>query len=164
MDEIKGEIEHITFRNEENGYTVANLKVNENKKEGNELKNITVVGYLPFINDGDSLKLTGSIVIHKEYGKQFKISTFEKLLPETEDSIERYLSNGPIKGIGPATAKKIVKAFGEDTLNVLRFEYDKLTRIKGISLSKAKDISEMSRIKCNRRNRKKSISSCRSCK
>ena len=80
----------------------------------------TVVGYLPFINVGDNLKLEGKFVTHQEYGRQFKIDTFEKIMPETLDALERYLANGSVKGIGPATAQKIIKEFGEETISIFK--------------------------------------------
>ena len=89
----------------------------------------TITGYLPFINMGDNLNLDGKFLEHKVYGEQFVVDTFEKTMPETTDAIERYLSNGVIKGLGKATAKKIVKEFGEDTINVIRYEYKELTRV-----------------------------------
>ena len=101
--EIKGEIKEIIFQNEINSYTIAVLQT--------ETEELTVVGYLPFITIGDSLKLEGKYVEHQEYGRQFKIDTFEKIMPETLDSLERYLGNGTIKGVGPATAKRIVDYF-----------------------------------------------------
>ena len=74
-----------------------------------EEEETTIVGYLPFVKSGDTLKVEGRFVEHKEYGRQFKVETFEKLMPETLGALEKYLSNGSIKGIGPATAKKIIK-------------------------------------------------------
>ena len=97
----------------------------------------TIVGYLPFVNIGDTLKIVGKITYHPEYGKQVKVETFEKLMPQTTKALERYLSNCGIKGIGPATAKKIVDTFGEDTLNVFKFEPTKLAQIKGITNDRA---------------------------
>ena len=84
----------------------------------------------------------GNFVEHPEYGMQFKIETFEKTLPETLEGLERYLANSNLKGIGPATAKKIIKQFGEDTIHILRFEPEKLTCIKGITKEKAIEASE----------------------
>ena len=101
--EIKGQIEDIIYQNELNSYTVCTLEINE------EL--VTAVGYLPFINPGDTLKLTGKYITHQEYGEQFKIDTFEKLMPEGSKALEKYLGSGAIKGIGPATAKKIIEKF-----------------------------------------------------
>ena len=132
--EVKGQITDIIYENEINGYMVAELKTQE--------EDIVITGYLPFINNGDTLKLAGKFVTHPEYGRQFKIETFEKIMPETLDALERYLAGGIITGVGPATAKKIIKEFGDETLHVLRFEPDKLSNIKGINLEKAIRISE----------------------
>ena len=82
------------------------------------------------------------MVVHQEYGEQFKIDTFEKLMPESAEALEKYLASGTIKGIGPATARKIIDKFGDDTINVFKFEPMRLAEIKGISKDKAYDISE----------------------
>ena len=132
--ELKGEIVDVIYKNEINSYTIANLETE------NEV--FTVVGYLPFINVGDNLKLEGKFVTHQEYGRQFKIETFEKIMPETLDALERYLANGSVKGIGPVTAQKIIKEFGEETISVFKFEPEKLSRIKGISKEKAIEIAQ----------------------
>lgn len=132
--ELKGEIVDIIYQNEVNSYTIANLETLEEV--------FTVVGYLPFISVGDNLKLEGKFVTHQEYGRQFKVDTFEKIIPETLDALERYLANGNIKGIGPATAHKIVKEFGEDTISVFKLEPEKLSRIKGITKTKAAEIGQ----------------------
>lgn len=133
--EIEGQITNIIYRNDTNSYTVAEFETNNNEE-------ITVVGYLPFINNGDSLKLIGDIVKHPDYGEQLKIATFEKLLPTTPEALEKYLANGNFKGIGPATAKKIVKTFGAETISIIKLEPQKLTQIKGITKEKALDIAE----------------------
>ncbi len=133
--EIEGQITNIIYRNDTNSYTVAEFETNDNEE-------ITVVGYLPFINNGDSLKLIGDIVKHPDYGEQLKIATFEKLLPTTPEALEKYLANGNFKGIGPATAKKIVKTFGAETISIIKLEPQKLTQIKGITKEKALDIAE----------------------
>lgn len=132
--EIKGQITDIIYENEINGYMVAEFNTAE--------ENTVITGYLPFINNGDTLKLTGKFVTHPEYGRQFKIDTFEKIMPETLEALERYLAGGIISGVGPATAKKIIEKFGEETLHVLRFEPDKLAKVKGINAAKAVKISE----------------------
>ena len=134
MEELEGIIEDIIYQNEVNSYTVATFETSEEE--------ITIVGYLPFINSGDTLKLTGRFVEHKEYGPQFKVDTFKKMMPKTLGALEKYLANGSIKGIGPATAKKIVDMFGEDTINVFKFEPEKLANIRGISKDKALDMAE----------------------
>ena len=132
--ELKGDLTEIIYQNEVNSYTIAVLETEEEE--------FTVVGYLPFIHVGDSLSLIGKFVTHQEYGRQFKIETFEKIMPQTLASLERYLGNGAIKGIGPATAKKIIDKFGEGTIAVFKFEPEKLAEIKGITKSKALQMSE----------------------
>lgn len=132
--EITGEVKDIIYQNEINSYTVAEFET--------EKEEIIIVGYLPFINVGDTLKLVGKIVTHQDYGEQFKIHTFEKLMPKTLGSLERYLSNGTIKGVGLATAKKIVDTFKDETIHILKYEPQKLAQIKGINNEKAQAISE----------------------
>ena len=132
--EIKGEVTDIIYQNEVNSYTIAVFDTEEEET--------TIVGYLPFVKSGDTLKVEGRFVEHKDYGRQFKVETFEKLMPETLGALEKYLANGSIKGIGEVTAKKIIKKFGEDTINVFKFEPEKLAQIKGISEAKAKEMSE----------------------
>ena len=132
--EIKGEITDIIYQNDVNSYTIAVLETEEEET--------TIVGYLPFVKSGDTLRVEGKFVEHKDYGRQFKVETFEKLMPETLDALEKYLANGSVKGIGEATAKKIIKTFGEDTINVFKFEPEKLAQIKGISKNKAIEMSE----------------------
>ena len=132
--EITGEISNIIYKNEINSYTIAELETEE------EL--VTIVGYLPFINIGDTLKLEGKFVEHKEYGRQFKIDTFEKMMPRTLSALERYLSNGNIKGIGEAIAKRIIKKFGDETIHIFKYEPERLAEVRGISEKKAKEMSE----------------------
>lgn len=120
----------IFTNNDENTENIDNLE-----------EETTIVGYLPFVNIGDTLKVIGRFVEHQEYGRQFKVDTFEKKMPQTTKALERYLANCGIKGIGPATAKNIVTMFGEDTLNVFKFEPEKLARVKGISKDKALEIA-----------------------
>ena len=132
--EITGEIKDIIYKSEINSYTIAEFETDEEAT--------TVVGYLPFVNSGDTLKLIGKFVEHKEYGRQFKIDTFEKMMPQSLDSLERYLANGNIKGIGEALAARIVKKFGEETIHVFKYEPDRLAEIRGISKNKAKEMSE----------------------
>ncbi len=132
--ELEGEILDIIYKNEINGYTIAEFETEE--------EIITVVGYLPFINFGDFLKIIGKFIEHKDYGRQFKIDTFQKIMPKTLDSLERYLSNGNIKGIGPATSKKIVNKFGEKTIEIFKYEPQRLSEIKGITEERAKEIAE----------------------
>lgn len=132
--ELSGQLTEIIYQNEVNSYLIGILE--------NEEDTITIVGYMPFLVEGDYIKVIGNFVTHKEYGKQFKVETFEKVMPKTLDSLEKYLSNGTIKGIGPATAKKIVATFWEDTINVFKFEPEKLTQIKGITKEKAIEMAQ----------------------
>lgn len=134
MEQIEGILTEIIYQNEVNSYMVGIFETDEEE--------ITVVGYLPFINKGDSLRITGKFVEHKDYGEQFKIETFEKLMPQTLSALETYLASGNVKGVGPATATKIIDTFGEDTIHILKYEPEKLARIKGISRNKALEMSE----------------------
>jgi len=132
--EIEGEIETIIYCNEVNSYTVARLITEDDT--------ITIVGFLPFINIGDSVTLVGEFVTHKDYGEQFKVETFRKEMPKTLDALERYLGGGSIKWVGPKTAEKIIKVFKDETIYVLEKEPLKLATIKGITEEKALDIGE----------------------
>ncbi len=132
---LKGQIEEFIYQNEANSYTIAVFQTQEQDL-------ITIVGYLPFIAVGDSLKLEGKMVTHQEYGEQFKVESFEKLMPETAMALEKYLASGSIKGIGPATAHKIIDKFGEESINIFKFEPLRLAEIKGISKDKAYEIGE----------------------
>lgn len=134
MEEIEGVLAEIIYQNEVNSYVVGVFETEEEQ--------FTVVGYLPFVKKGDTLKIVGKFVEHKDYGEQFKIETFEKLMPKTLGALETYLANGNIKGVGPATASKIINKFGEDTIHVLKYEPQKLAQIKGITKTKAVEISE----------------------
>lgn len=133
--ELKGQIEEFIYQNESNSYCIAVFQTEDDEV-------ITVVGYLPFIAVGDTLKLEGKMVVHQEYGEQFKIETFEKLMPENAAALEKYLASGTIKGIGPATARKIINRFGEETLSVFKFEPVRLAEIKGITKDRAYEIGE----------------------
>ena len=132
--EITGEVRDVIYKNEMNSYMIAEFETDE--------EITTIVGYLPFVNAGDSLHLIGKFVEHKDYGRQFKVDTFEKMLPKTVDAIERYLANGNIKGIGEALARRIVEKFGEETIYVFKYEPRRLAEIKGISENKALEMSE----------------------
>lgn len=132
--EIQGVVQDIIYQNELNSYTIASFETDDEE--------ITIVGYLPFIVQGDTLKLVGKFVTHQDYGEQFKIDTFEKMMPQTLASLEQYLSNGTIRGIGPSTAKKIVNTFGDETIYVFKYEPEKLANIKGITKDKALQMSQ----------------------
>lgn len=132
MEHIKGYVEHIIFRNAENGYCVMNFVTS-----GLE---ITCVGTFPDIDEGESIEVYGEYVEHAVYGKQFRTESYEHVAPEDEVAVERYLGSGAIKGIGAAMASRIVKRFGADTFRVIEEEPERLAEIKGISIRKAREI------------------------
>lgn len=133
-DEIRltGEVQDIIYQNEQNSYTVCTVKTEEGT--------VTAVGYLPFLSAGEQIALTGEWVTHPDYGEQLKVRLFQKLLPTTTQSILLYLSSGIIHGVREATAKKIVDAFGENALEIILNDWQRLSEIKGISAAKASDI------------------------
>ncbi|MGN0322528.1 MAG: ATP-dependent RecD-like DNA helicase [Oliverpabstia sp.] len=131
---VEGYVDHIIFRNEDNGYTVLNLMVN-----GSEL---TCVGIFEYIGEGELLELTGTYVEHSTYGQQFKVESYETKIPEDTVAIERYLGSGAIKGVGAALAARIVRRFGEDTMRILDEEPERLAEVKGISERKAREIAQ----------------------
>ncbi len=131
---LEGYVEHIVYRNEENGYSVLNLV-----SEGQE---ITVVGSFHYISEGELLELTGGYTEHPLYGEQFQAESFEVKAPKDVMAIERYLGSGAIKGIGAALAARIVRRFGKDTFSILEREPERLAEIKGISEKKAREIGE----------------------
>lgn len=131
--ECTGTVESIVFRNEDNGYTVLELSGEEP---------VTAVGIMPMIQVGEEVRLLGSFKNHPSYGKQFSVSACERSLPQNCSGILKYLSSGAVKGIGPSTAQRLVKAFGENTLEVLEKEPERVSRLKGITLEKAEKISE----------------------
>lgn len=133
VKQIEGIIEKITYKNSQNGYTVCTVKSSK--------EHITVVGILPFISIGDNVKFYGNFIVHPVYGEQFSADSYETVTPKTVASILRYLSSGIIKGVGPATAEKIVEKFGAESLEVIQNSPEDLTVIKGISLEKAINIS-----------------------
>lgn len=134
MEELEGQVMDIIYQNEVNSYTIAVFDTADDE--------LTIVGYLPFVNPGDTLKVSGKMVTHQEYGEQFKVETFEKTEPRTLEALEIYLSSGSIKGIGPATAKKIIKKFGENTIEILRNNSIELAQISGITMEKAVQMGE----------------------
>ncbi|WP_163195698.1 ATP-dependent RecD-like DNA helicase [Clostridium thermarum] len=128
MSEIQGTVDEIVFQNNDNGYVVAKVK------NGNE--KITIVGTIPYITEGQELKLTGQWVIHPQFGQQLKVENCEEIMPATLLGIERYLASGVITGIGPVTAKKIVDKFGEKTFDILENDISRLAEIEGIGEKK----------------------------
>lgn len=132
--ELTGTAEQVVYRNDKNGYTVLEMV------SGDE--SVTVVGTLPMVSAGEELRLLGGWTSHPTFGVQFKAEACERKMPTSEKAILRYLSSGAVKGIGPATAGKLVDAFGEKTLEVMEKEPERLCSVKGITRQKAKKIAE----------------------
>jgi len=131
---LKGRVCHITYKNEQNGYTVFKISVG-----GEE---IVSVGNFPFISLGDTVSLKGKYIVHPVYGPQFAADECERETPSTTAAILRYLSSGAIKGIGPATAQRLVQRFGKKTLDIIKDSPKRLAEMRGISPEKAQKISE----------------------
>ena len=134
-ESVTGYIDHIIFRNEDNGYTVMVLKGIEDEDE------LTCVGSFPVVTQGASVELEGNFTQHPVYGKQFQASRLTEKMPEDALAMERYLGSGAIKGIGAALAARIVRHFGEDTLRIVEEEPERLAEVKGISEKKAREIA-----------------------
>ena len=133
METIKGFIEHIIYRNHDNGYTVLNLM-----GDGEE---ITCVGFFKTMDQGETIEAQGEYITHQVYGRQFKIEHYKILPPDDVVSIERYLGSGAIRGVGEALAARIVKMFGVDTYRIIEEEPERLAEVKGISIRKAREIA-----------------------
>lgn len=134
LEKILGTVQKITFRNESNAYTVAVVETDG--------ESLTVVGTLPFLNEGDTAEFCGEFTFHQTYGEQFKTISFERKTPKNKAGILKYLSSGAIRGVGPSTAARIVEKFGEYSLEIIQNDPQSLANIKGISLQKAFAISE----------------------
>ncbi len=133
MEKLAGYVEHIIYRNADNGYTVLNLVNGEDE--------ITCVGIFSTIAEGENIEATGDYTDHPTYGTQFKVVSFEEKAPEDQEAIERYLGSGAIKGIGLAMAARIVRRFKEDTFRIIEEEPERLVEVKGISERKAMEIA-----------------------
>ena len=133
MDTVKGFIEHVIFRNAENGYTVLNLVDGEDE--------ITCVGIFQTADQGETIEAQGEYITHAVYGEQFKIERYKIVPPDDAAGIERYLGSGAVKGVGAALAARIVKKFGADTYRIIEEEPERLAEIKGISDRKAREIA-----------------------
>ena len=134
METIQGYVDHIIYRNSDNGYTVLVLVAGEEE--------VTCVGVFSDIAEGENIEATGEYTDHQTYGRQFKVSSFEEKAPQDEVAIERYLGSGAIKGIGIALAARIVRRFKEDTFRIIEEEPERLAEIKGISQRKAMEIAD----------------------
>ena len=129
---IKGLIQEVIYRNDDNNYTVVLVEVND--------EYITATGKFPIINEGEWVELNGKFILNKKYGEQFAVDSVKLSPPNTKEGIIRYLSSGLIAGVGPITAANIVHKFGEATLDIIRYNPDRLAEVKGVSLKKAQDI------------------------
>ena len=134
-ESITGYIDHIIFRNEDNGYTVMVLKGVSEEDE------LTCVGSFPVVTQGASVELEGNFTQHPVYGKQFQAVRLTEKMPEDALAMERYLGSGAIKGIGAALAGRIVRHFGDDTFQIVENEPERLSEVKGISEKKAREIA-----------------------
>lgn len=134
MEKLAGYVEHIIYRNADNGYTVLNLVSGEEE--------ITCVGIFSAIAEGENIEASGDYTDHPTYGRQFKVESFEEKAPEDEEAIERYLGSGAIKGVGLALAARIVRRFKDDTFRIIEEEPERLAEIKGISERKAMEIAD----------------------
>ena len=134
METLHGTVNGTLFRNEENGYSVISLRVDGDLQ--------TAVGVLPELSDGEILHLEGEWMQHAQYGRQFKAMGFRVERPTTLDAIEHYLGSGLIRGVGPSTAKLIVEAFGQDTLEVLTAHPERLKDVPKIGKKRMAQIHE----------------------
>ena len=144
LEQIQGRIVHVVYLDEEDGYTVLRMELDDGSQA-------IVVGCIPLAAAGESMTAWGSWTRHATHGEQFKAEYVERVMPTGSEAIYDYLASRVIKGIGPATAALIVSAFGDDSLNVLRDHPEKLASLRGISISKAKEISENFRRQTNMR-------------
>lgn len=145
MERFKGYVNKIVYRNEDNGYTVFELSLDEDD-------DLTCVGAVPYITEGEFVEVTGEYSEHAVYGQQLRIETCEDIPPEDEKSVERYLASGAVKGIGAALASRIVRRFKADTLRIIEEEPERLAEIKGISRRMAAEISDNVTAKRDMRN------------
>ncbi len=129
---LEGVIDEVVYSNTENGYSICVLDCMGEP--------VTIVGTMPFVGEGETVKVRGTWTVHPTFGRQFRVDYFEKALPNSADAILRYLSSGAIKGIGPVLAGRILEAYGEDTLEVIEHKHRWLCDIKGISPKKADEI------------------------
>lgn len=140
MKQVEGYVERITYRNEENGYSVIYLSNPEPKDDEDD--EVCCVGYFSFVSEGEYLVINGSETVHKSYGPQIQVESYETKRPNSSIAIEKYLGSGAIKGIGAALAARIVRRFGEKTFDIIEKEPERLAEIKGISMKMAMSIAE----------------------
>ncbi|MBB6714223.1 ATP-dependent RecD-like DNA helicase [Clostridium gasigenes] len=134
MEVLSGLVESILFKSDDTGYVVAKVEINK--------EIIAIVGILPFLKESQHVKLKGQWMLHKQFGRQFKVEECEEVLPDSIEGIVKYLSTGVVHGIGPVTAKKIVAAFGDKTLDIMDNHIERLKEIEGIGEKKFEIIYE----------------------
>ncbi len=144
MEIREGYVEHIIYRNEDNGYTVMELSC--------EQEELTCVGTFQMIHEGEMLEVQGEFVEHSAYGRQLKVLSFTEKTPQDSMAMERYLGSGAIKGVGKALAARIVRRFGKDTFRIIEEEPERLTEVKGISERIARQIAQQMQEKADLRN------------
>jgi len=135
LEKLEGTVERITYYSEEDGYTVARFQ-----PEG-QSDLVTVVGSLMSVNVGESLRLEGFWKSHPQYGRQFQVMNYQTVLPATVEGIRKYLGSGLIKGIGPVTARRIVKHFGLDTLDIIEYHPNRLREVLGMGKKRVEMIT-----------------------
>lgn len=133
---LLGTIERFTFRNPDSGWAVVKLTEEASGAA------VTVVGPMAQLTEGQRLKVRGKVIVHPKFGEQIQVETFEAIAPSSTEGIEAYLASGLVKGIGPATAKKIVTVFGTDTLRIVEHEPDRLRQVRGLGEAKIRDLHE----------------------
>ena len=131
---VEGAVQSLIFQNEDNGYTVLSLLTDDGEL-------VTVVGCIPCAAPGERMTVTGVWTNHPSYGPQFAAESVERRMPEPEEHTAAYLASGILKGIGPATAQRLVDRFGADTLAVIEEEPERLQTVKGITAKKAMELS-----------------------
>ncbi|NLZ90397.1 MAG: ATP-dependent RecD-like DNA helicase, partial [Clostridiales bacterium] len=134
MLELEGTVSGIVFRNDDNGYSIVRFSC-----EGEQ---VTLVGYMPLVREGEQLKVKGEWVYHPVYGEQVQVSEYAETVPSTLEGIEKYLASGLIPGIGPKTAKRIVDTLGKEALDIIQYNPMRLTEVEGIGEKKARRIAE----------------------
>lgn len=132
---VEGTVQSVVFQNEENGYTVLSLLTEQGEV-------VTVVGCIPYAAPGEGMTVTGVWITHPLYGPQITCEQVERRMPREEEEIVSYLASGILKGVGQATAERLVERFGTDTLRVLEEEPERLSQIKGITAKKAMELSK----------------------
>ena len=147
MDVLRGVLERITYHNEETGYTVAKLipevrsQANAGQSGFGRNREVAIIGTMVGVNVGESVELQGRWTIHAEYGRQFVVESMRTVLPATVAGIEKYLGSGLIRGVGPVTAKRIVKHFGVETLTIIEEAPERLNEVPSVGRKRAQMIT-----------------------